>query len=193
MAGQYDVSSLHDFPLKMEGTLYLGLQYGRAVWRQSPPWPAAEEVVKQSSLPHPGLHLSKVQTCTLAFIKTHPWHKHFFVYFFSGLECVGHSFAYVAHLWFVWDVWIRTQSSAIASWRATDLATHPSYLATHPSNLATHTSHLATHPSDLATHPSNLATHPSNTCFLFSLKFLWRQTFKNLFNLSSVACGFLHI
>jgi hypothetical protein len=50
----------------------------------------------------------------------------FFVYFFGGLECVGHSFAYVAHLWFLRDVWIRTQSTAVASWRATDLATHPS-------------------------------------------------------------------
>jgi hypothetical protein len=49
-----------------------------------------------------------------------------FVYFFGGLECVGHSFAYVAHLLFLRDVWIRTQSTAVASWRATDLATHPS-------------------------------------------------------------------
>jgi hypothetical protein len=31
------------------------------------------------------------------------------------------------------DVWIRSQSTAVASWRATDLATHPSNLATHPS------------------------------------------------------------
>ncbi len=50
----------------------------------------------------------------------------FFCIFFGGLECVGHSFAYVAHLWFLRDVWIRTQSAAVASWRATDLATHPS-------------------------------------------------------------------
>ncbi len=50
----------------------------------------------------------------------------FVVYFFGGLECVGHSFAFVAHLWFLRDVWIRTQSTAVASWRATDLATHPS-------------------------------------------------------------------
>ncbi len=50
----------------------------------------------------------------------------FFVYFFGGLECVGHSFPYVAHLWFLRDVWIRTQSAAVASWRVTDLATHPS-------------------------------------------------------------------
>ncbi len=59
--------------------------------------------------------------------------KLFFVYCFGGLECVGHSFAYVAHLLFLRDVWIRTQSAAVASWRATDLATHPSNdLATHP-------------------------------------------------------------
>jgi hypothetical protein len=50
----------------------------------------------------------------------------FFVYFSGGLECVGHSSAYVAHLWFLRDVWIRTQSAAVASWRATNLATHPS-------------------------------------------------------------------
>jgi len=65
-------------------------------------------------------------------------HTFFFVYFFGRLECVGHSFAYVAHLWFLRDVWIRTQSTAVASWRATDLATHPSTdLATHPSILDT--------------------------------------------------------
>ncbi len=53
----------------------------------------------------------------------------FFLYIFlDGLVCVGHSFAYVAHLWFLRDVWIR---SAVASWRATDLATHSSRLATH--------------------------------------------------------------
>ncbi len=55
-----------------------------------------------------------------------------FLVFFGGLECVGHSFAYVAHLWFLRDVWIRTQSAAVASWRATDLATHPSRIS-HPS------------------------------------------------------------
>ncbi len=52
-----------------------------------------------------------------------------YLYFFflggGGLECVGHSFAYVAHLWFLRDVWIRTQSAAVASKRATYLATHP--------------------------------------------------------------------
>jgi hypothetical protein len=47
-----------------------------------------------------------------------------FVYFFSGLECVGHSFAYVAHLVFLRDVWIRTQRSSVASSCATNVATH---------------------------------------------------------------------
>ncbi len=60
----------------------------------------------------------------------------FFCIFFGGLECVGHSLAYVAHLWFLRDIWIRTQSDAVASWRATDLATHPSDLATHPDRLS---------------------------------------------------------
>ncbi len=46
--------------------------------------------------------------------------------FFGGLDRVGHSFAYVAHLLFLRDVWIRTQSAAVASWCATDWATHPS-------------------------------------------------------------------
>ncbi len=37
---------------------------------------------------------------------------------------------------FLRDVWIRTQSAAVASWCATDLATHPSIdLATHPSSV----------------------------------------------------------
>ncbi len=49
----------------------------------------------------------------------------FFVHFFGGLECVGHSFAYVAHIVSLRDVWIRTQSAAVASRRATNLATHP--------------------------------------------------------------------
>jgi hypothetical protein len=35
------------------------------------------------------------------------------------LECVGHSFVYVAHLVFLRDVWIRTQRAAKASMRAT--------------------------------------------------------------------------
>jgi hypothetical protein len=32
-----------------------------------------------------------------------------FCIFFGGLECVGHSFAYVAHFVFLGDVWLRTQ------------------------------------------------------------------------------------
>jgi hypothetical protein len=48
----------------------------------------------------------------------------FFVYFFGGLECVGHSFAYIAHFLFLGDIWIRTQRATIASRCATNLATH---------------------------------------------------------------------
>ncbi len=43
---------------------------------------------------------------------------------FSGLECVGYSFAYVAHFVLLRDVWIRTQRTAVASRRATNLANH---------------------------------------------------------------------
>ncbi len=50
----------------------------------------------------------------------------------------GHSFAYVAHFVFLRDVWIRTQSAAVASRRATNLATHLPKLATHLPKLATH-------------------------------------------------------
>ncbi len=50
------------------------------------------------------------------------------VCFFAGLECVGHSFAYVAHFVFLRDVWIRTQRAAVASRRATNLALHNPYI-----------------------------------------------------------------
>jgi hypothetical protein len=57
-----------------------------------------------------------------------PWPKseegHFLKYFFGGLECVGHSFAKVAYFVFLSDVWILTQRAALASRRATNLATH---------------------------------------------------------------------
>ncbi len=54
----------------------------------------------------------------------------FCVYFIGRLECVGHSFAYVALFDFLVDVWIRTQKAAVASRSATNLATH---LPSHPS------------------------------------------------------------
>ncbi len=47
-----------------------------------------------------------------------------FLYIFYGLECVGNSFAYVAHFVILRDVRIRTQWTAVASMRATNLATH---------------------------------------------------------------------
>ncbi len=46
----------------------------------------------------------------------------------TGLKCVGYSFAYVAYLVFLRDVWIRTQRAFVASRRATNLAMHPSPL-----------------------------------------------------------------
>ncbi len=44
--------------------------------------------------------------------------------FFWRAECVRHSFASVAHFVFLRDVLIRTQRAAVASSRATSLATH---------------------------------------------------------------------
>jgi|688.fasta_scaffold1064977_1 hypothetical protein len=51
--------------------------------------------------------------------------KNLLYIFWGGLDCVGHSFAFVAHLWFLRYVWIQTHSTAVTSWRATDFATHP--------------------------------------------------------------------
>ncbi len=42
----------------------------------------------------------------------------------APLEYVGHSYAYVAQYVVLRDVWIRTQRAAVASRRATNLATH---------------------------------------------------------------------
>ncbi len=64
--------------------------------------------------------ISSVQLCTWSPIKLR-----IFCIFFGGLKCVSHFFAYVAHLWFLWDVWTLTQSAAVASGRAINLATHP--------------------------------------------------------------------
>jgi hypothetical protein len=54
---------------------------------------------------------------------THTINKstNFIVYFFGGLDFVGHSFAYVVHFVFLGDVWSR---AAVASRCATNLATH---------------------------------------------------------------------
>jgi hypothetical protein len=59
------------------------------------------------------------------FYPTGAEHLHtFFVYCFGGLECVGNSFAKVAHFVFLRNVWIRTQRVAVASRCATNLSTH---------------------------------------------------------------------
>ncbi len=55
----------------------------------------------------------------------------FFEYFLGGLECVGHSFAYIAYFVFSRDVWIRTQRAAVASMPSTDLDAHFPNLAAH--------------------------------------------------------------
>jgi hypothetical protein len=39
-------------------------------------------------------------------------YRRFLVYFLGELECVGHSFAFIAHFVFLTDVWIRTQRAA---------------------------------------------------------------------------------
>jgi hypothetical protein len=85
-------------------------------------------------------------------------------YYFGGLQCIGHSFAYVAHVVCLRDVWIRTQKAAVA--------THLRKLAIHLPSLATHLPtwppiSLLSHPSPyLATHlptwpPISLLSHPS--------------------------------
>ncbi len=79
-----------------------------------------------------------------------------FLYFFGGLECVGHSFAYVAHFYF-WEM-SSSNPESYRSKQARYQFRHPSpYLATHLSTYSP-ISHLS-HPSSyLATSPY-LATH----------------------------------
>ncbi len=56
-----------------------------------------------------------------------------------NLLATGYSFAYVVHFVFLRDVRIRTQSAAVASWHATNLAAHlPKLSRPSPSNLAAH-------------------------------------------------------
>ncbi len=63
---------------------------------------------------------------------------HYFIFIFCGLECVGHSFAYIAHFVFLKIVRIRNQRAAVVSRFAAKLATHL------PSN---HSLLLTKHPS----------------------------------------------
>ncbi len=71
------------------------------------------------------------------------WLFFFWIYFFSGPECVGHSLAYVAHFVFLRDVCSKGVLTQLS---------HPSpYLATHLPDLATLS--LLSHPSPyFATH-----------------------------------------
>jgi hypothetical protein len=54
---------------------------------------------------------------------------------------------------FLIDVWIRTQRVAVASRRATNLATHLPISDTHLPNLYTHLPNLATHLPDFQPSP----------------------------------------
>ncbi len=93
--------------------------------------------------------------------------------FFCGLECVGQSFAYVAHFVFLRNVWIRTPAESCRESRhATNLATHLPDLATHLPNLATHLPNLATHLLHLAAHLPYLAT---NNTYQWHKQNLWRS------------------
>jgi hypothetical protein len=49
-----------------------------------------------------------------------------FCIFFGVLGCVGHSSAYVAHLWFLRNVWIRTPSACREKAGALATFSHPS-------------------------------------------------------------------
>ncbi len=60
-----------------------------------------------------------------------------FLYIFNRLECVGHSFAYVAHFVFLREVWIQTQRAAVASRLVYQLSYQSPYLSTHSPFLAT--------------------------------------------------------
>jgi hypothetical protein len=51
-------------------------------------------------------------------------HSISFINFLCGLQCLGNSFAYVAHYSYLRDAWIRTQRAVAASKRATNLAAH---------------------------------------------------------------------
>ncbi len=51
-----------------------------------------------------------------------------FYLFFVGLECVGHSFAYVAHFVFLRNVWIRTHKyKKIQIWRQQNAQSYVQY------------------------------------------------------------------
>jgi hypothetical protein len=70
-------------------------------------------------------------------------------------------FIYVAHFVFLRDVWIRTQRAAVASRRATNLATYIYPSLSHPSPSLSHPSPSLSHPSPSLSHPSPSLSHPS--------------------------------
>jgi hypothetical protein len=79
---------------------------------------AKEDEVLALSVPDGGLVEGQEGGACRAELSWILQHRFFCVYFFGGMECVGHPFAYVAHF-----VFLRRRA-AIATRRATNLATH---------------------------------------------------------------------
>ncbi len=85
-------------------------------------------------------HASPGHEGTVIFLDHFDASDYFYYYYFGGLECVGHSFAYVGHF-FYFERCLDSnpaQRAAVTSKRATNLATHLPYVATHLPSLATH-------------------------------------------------------
>ncbi len=90
------------------------------------------------------LSYQAVQFGCIVYLQKYQNIKIIFCLLFGRLECVAHSFAYVAPFVFLRDVWVRTQRDVVASRRASNLATHLPKLA--PISLLSHLSfYLATH------------------------------------------------
>ncbi len=84
--------------------------------------------------------------------------RSFYIYFFGGLECVGH---YVAHFVLLRDVWIGTQRAAVASRQAIYQLSHSSPFFSHPSPSLSHPSPSLSLPSPSLSHPSPSLSHLS--------------------------------
>jgi len=70
---------------------------------------------------------------------SHPCFLFFILYIFLAGYSVSAAPLLMSPIYdFLRDFWIQTQSAAVASWCANDLATHPPCSATHPPCLATH-------------------------------------------------------
>ena len=117
---------LHD---GVEGHLHVGQLAQRLLQKVGQDAPQHRLVADQNNISLPEQKLIKIHRTLHTRQFTGPNQcfsrpEMFFFYLFGGLECVGHSFADVAHFVFLRVVWIRTQRAAVASRRDTNLATH---------------------------------------------------------------------